>query len=50
MTRKMLAQKIGITENGVKYHLDKLRAAGKIRHKGPTKAGWWEVADKGFKE
>lgn len=45
-TRLVLAKALGITADGVKYHLDKLRAAGRIRHHGPTKAGQWEVTDK----
>jgi predicted HTH transcriptional regulator len=45
-TRIALAKAIGITPDGVKYHLDKLKAAGKIRHHGPTKAGQWEVTGK----
>jgi ATP-dependent DNA helicase RecG len=45
LTRKLLAQRVGITENGVKYHLDRLRAAGKIRHVGPKKGGRWEVIE-----
>jgi ATP-dependent DNA helicase RecG len=48
LTRKLLAQRIGISEGGIKYHLNKLKAAGKIRHVGPTKAGRWEVADGRF--
>jgi ATP-dependent DNA helicase RecG len=48
LTRKLLAQRVGLSESGVKYHLDKLKAAGKIRHVGPTKAGRWEVADGHF--
>lgn len=43
LTRKRLARQIGITENGVKYHLNKLKTAGKIRHVGPTKSGYWEI-------
>ena len=43
MTRRMLAERIGITPDGVKYHLEKLKAAGSIRHVGSTKAGHWEV-------
>ena len=48
LTRKLLAQRVGLSEGGVKYHLNKLKAAGKIRHVGPTKAGRWEVADGRF--
>ncbi len=43
MTRRQMAEIIGISENGIKYHLDKLKSSGVIRHVGPTKAGHWEV-------
>ena len=43
ITRRLMAERIGITPHGVKYHLAKLRKAGIIRHVGPTKAGHWEV-------
>lgn len=43
ITRRVLAERVGITVDGVKYHLTKLRAAGVIRHVGATKAGRWEV-------
>ena len=43
LTRAALASRVGITPEGVKYHLDKLRKAGRIRHVGPTKKGRWEV-------
>ncbi|MFA7098260.1 MAG: winged helix-turn-helix transcriptional regulator [Gammaproteobacteria bacterium] len=46
----MLAQRVGISEDGVKYHLNKLKAAGKIRHVGSTKTGRWEVLDGRFPE
>src|ERR1019366_155072 len=43
MTRHELARRIGITLDGIRYHLKKLKTAGRIRHVGPTKAGHWEV-------
>ncbi|NUN14067.1 MAG: putative DNA binding domain-containing protein [Myxococcales bacterium] len=43
LTRRELAGRLALTPAGVKYHLDKLRAAGRIRHVGPTKSGFWEV-------
>ena len=43
ITRRVLAERVGITADGVKYHLTRLRAAGVIRHVGATKAGRWEV-------
>jgi ATP-dependent DNA helicase RecG len=44
-TRKILAQRLGLSADGVKYHLTKLRTAGRIRHVGSTKAGRWEVLE-----
>jgi ATP-dependent DNA helicase RecG len=45
ITRKERAEKIGITPNGIKYHLDKLRKQGVIRHVGATKKGCWELVE-----
>lgn len=45
ITRKGLAEKTGLTPDGVKYHLDKLREQGVIRHVGATKKGHWEVME-----
>ncbi len=43
ITRREIAEVIGLTSDGVKYHLRNLRSAGIIRHVGPTKAGRWEI-------
>ncbi len=45
LTRAALAVLVGVTPAGVKYHLDKLRKAGRIRHVGPTKKGRWEILE-----
>ena len=45
LTRAALATLVGVTPAGVKYHLDKLRRAGRIRHVGPTKKGRWEILE-----
>ena len=45
ITRKGLAEKTGLTQDGVKYHLDQLRERGVIRHVGATKKGCWEVME-----
>jgi len=46
ITRKEIAQKLGnITEDGVKYHLNKLKQLGVIRRVGPDRGGWWEVIE-----
>ena len=50
LTQRMLAERVGLTPDGVKYHLTKLRAAGAIRHVGSTKAGRWEVLKKTTQE
>ncbi len=43
MTRRELAVSVGISSDGVKYHLNTLKAAGIIKHVGSTKAGHWKV-------
>jgi ATP-dependent DNA helicase RecG len=43
-TRREIAKSLGdISENGVKYHLEKLKASGHIRRVGPDKGGHWEI-------
>lgn len=42
-TRLELARELGLTTDGIKYHLNKLRVEGVVRHVGPTKSGHWEV-------
>ncbi|WP_374107894.1 winged helix-turn-helix transcriptional regulator [Pseudomonas cichorii] len=42
-TGRDLAQQLGLTPDGIKYHLSKLRAMSAIWHVGPTKGGHWEV-------
>jgi ATP-dependent DNA helicase RecG len=44
-TREQLAEVIGITPDGIKKQLDKLKKAGKIRHVGATKKGHWEIIE-----
>ena len=43
ITQKSLAERIGISPSGVRYHIDNLRNAGHIQHVGSTKKGHWEV-------
>lgn len=44
--RKQIADALGdITEDGVKYQLDKLKKAGKIERIGAAKGGYWKVAE-----
>jgi ATP-dependent DNA helicase RecG len=43
---KDLAQLSGATLYSVRHHLEALKAAGRIRHVGPSKGGRWEVLDR----
>ena len=45
VTKKELASSVGMTEDGVKYHLNKLKINGVLRRVGPDKGGYWEVVD-----
>jgi ATP-dependent DNA helicase RecG len=40
-----IAAALGIGKDGVKYHLNQLKQAGKLRRVGPTKGGRWEVIE-----
>ena len=42
-TRAELAAATGLTTDGVKWNLDKLKKSGKIRRIGPDRGGHWEV-------
>ncbi|HKI02537.1 MAG TPA: ATP-binding protein [Thermoanaerobaculia bacterium] len=43
LTRRDLASRLGLSDSGIKYHLEKLKAAKVIRRMGATKSGYWEV-------
>lgn len=43
ITRKEMAKAIGISENGIKYHLEKLKESNKIHRVGSTKSGYWKI-------
>ena len=43
LTRHQLAQRLSLTPDSVKHHLQKLKTAGRIEHVGSTKAGYWRV-------
>ena len=42
-TREQLAKVIGITPDGIKKQLDKMKKVNRIKHVGPTKGGHWEI-------
>lgn len=43
LTRNQLAERLALTADGVKYHLQKLKASGRLEHVGPTKSGYWRI-------
>ena len=43
ITQPVIAERLGLTVKGVKYHFRKLREAGSIRRVGSSRAGHWEV-------
>ena len=45
ITQVEIAERLGITRDGVAYHFRKLRADGIIRRVGSRKSGHWEVLD-----
>ena len=45
-SRRGIAERLdGITEDGVKYHLNKLKDEGRVRRIGPDRGGRWEVLE-----
>ena len=46
ITKEELAKELGITVNGVKYHIKKLRNKKYILWIGPSKGGHWEVKNR----
>lgn len=46
-SRSEIAEALGdITENGIKYQLNKLKKQGKIERIGPDKGGYWKILQK----
>ena len=45
LTRTLLAERVGLSPDGVKYHLKNLKAAGLLRRVGSDRAGHWEVIE-----
>ncbi|SJL27354.1 transcriptional regulator [Porphyromonas gingivalis] len=43
ITQKELAQSIGITLDGIKYHIKNMTKLGIIKHEGSTKSGKWII-------
>lgn len=45
ITQKELAELIGITEDGIKYHITRLRKKRILKRIGPDKGGHWEIVN-----
>ena len=43
ISRRIIAEKIGLSQDGVKYHLNLLKKKIGLRHEGPTKKGRWVI-------
>ena len=43
ISQQELAVALGLTRDGVKYHINKMKHDGVIRHMGPTRGGRWKV-------
>ena len=43
ISAKEMAEKLNLTVDGVRYHLNKMRKAGLIRYEGSTKLGQWVI-------
>lgn len=43
ITKEELAIKIGITKDGIKYHIKKLSDEGVINYIGTSRNGYWKI-------
>jgi ATP-dependent DNA helicase RecG len=46
ITKRELASVIGISENGIKFHINTLKKKSLLKRVGPDKGGYWEVLSK----
>ena len=47
ITRKSIAEQVGLSLGGVKYYITKMTAAGLIRYEGTSRRGKWIIIDDG---
>ncbi len=45
-TQKEMAGALALSEDGIRYHMEKLKAKGLLRREGGKKAGRWEIIQK----
>ena len=43
ITQKEIAQKMGMSKNGIRYAMDKLKDRGILEREGATKRGKWII-------
>jgi ATP-dependent DNA helicase RecG len=43
ISQQELAVALGLTRDGIRYHLNKMKRAGAVRHVGSARSGRWEV-------
>lgn len=43
ITMKQISVAIGISEDGVRYHIKKMKKAGLLEYVGSSKSGHWEI-------
>ncbi len=48
MTQKQLPERVGLTLDGIKYHMRHLKASGAIVRVGSSRAGHWQVVEPGI--
>ena len=48
ISRKELAAQIGITADGIKYHLTTMQKKRLLKRIGPDKGGHWEIQNPSF--
>ena len=46
LTQREMATHVGLTSDGVKFHINKLKEKGIIKREGPTKKGRWVIINK----
>ena len=45
ITKNILSERLKTSPDSIKYYLNKMRKNGLIKHKGPTKSGYWEIVE-----
>ncbi len=43
ISKKKIAEKLGMSIDGVKYHMKRMTELGMIRYIGTSRKGYWEI-------